>query len=253
MRPASARRTVSCVNGPGEEHGRANLPISATTAPICSAPFVPPAASGSHLRCSRRARQQHRGFDCRALHEKPGETCVLMTENSTSPARDRKLASSELIYEPRRGHSDISVLSKSCYVRSLRRHKAVNRGMSGLARPAAYRGECRVRRLDQKKRLSHRAGARKAAQRPPWGQAVSRTAMARQRGSKSTPRARRSAWRRYQVRRDISSLSQGFLASMVRARSSIRGRPFFGGGLTLRPFLLRASPRPPRVGIISPS
>ena len=35
-----------------------------------------------------------------------------------------------------------------------------------------------------------------------------------------------SAWRRYHVRRDISSLSQGFLASMVRARSSIRGRPF---------------------------
>jgi hypothetical protein len=33
----------------------------------------------------------------------------------------------------------------------------------------------------------------------------------------------RLAWRRYQVRRDISSLSQGFLASLVRARSSIRG------------------------------
>jgi hypothetical protein len=36
-----------------------------------------------------------------------------------------------------------------------------------------------------------------------------------------------SAWRRYQVRRDISSLSQGFLASIVLARSSIRGRPFW--------------------------
>jgi hypothetical protein len=34
-----------------------------------------------------------------------------------------------------------------------------------------------------------------------------------------------SAWRRYHVRRDISSLSQGFLASLVRRRSSIRGRP----------------------------
>lgn len=32
----------------------------------------------------------------------------------------------------------------------------------------------------------------------------------------------------YQVRRDIPSLSHGFLASIVRARSSIRGRPFFG-------------------------
>ncbi len=39
------------------------------------------------------------------------------------------------------------------------------------------------------------------------------------------------------------SFSQGFLASMVRTRSSIRGRPFFGGRLMLRPFLLRASPR----------
>ena len=43
--------------------------------------------------------------------------------------------------------------------------------------------------------------------------------------------SRFSAWRRYQVRRDISSLSQGFLASMVLARSSIRGRPFFGAQL----------------------
>jgi hypothetical protein len=42
--------------------------------------------------------------------------------------------------------------------------------------------------------------------------------------------ARFSAWRRYHVRRDISSLSQGFLASMVLARSSIRGRPFLGAG-----------------------
>ena len=42
-----------------------------------------------------------------------------------------------------------------------------------------------------------------------------------------------SAWRRYQVRRDISSLSQGFLASMVRARSSMRGRPFLTAGLMI--------------------
>jgi hypothetical protein len=40
-----------------------------------------------------------------------------------------------------------------------------------------------------------------------------------------------SAWRRYHVRRDMLSLSQGFLASIVRARSSIRGRPFFGARL----------------------
>lgn len=34
-----------------------------------------------------------------------------------------------------------------------------------------------------------------------------------------------SAWRRYHVRRDMPSLSQGFLASIVLARSSMRGRP----------------------------
>ena len=37
-----------------------------------------------------------------------------------------------------------------------------------------------------------------------------------------------SAWRRYHVRRDISSFNQGRLASLVRWRSSIRGRPFLG-------------------------
>ena len=49
-------------------------------------------------------------------------------------------------------------------------------------------------------------------------------------GDHSRP-LRCSAWRRYHVRRDISSLSQGFLASMVRARSSMRGPPFFGSAL----------------------
>ena len=34
-----------------------------------------------------------------------------------------------------------------------------------------------------------------------------------------------SAWRRYQVRRDMLSLSQGFFASLVLAGSSMRGRP----------------------------
>jgi hypothetical protein len=52
-------------------------------------------------------------------------------------------------------------------------------------------------------------------------------------GSESRP-LRCSAWRRYHVRRDISSLSQGFRASMVRARSSMRGRPFFRGGFLNR-------------------
>jgi hypothetical protein len=40
MKLASDRRTAACVNGPGAERGLANPPISATKAPICSAPFV---------------------------------------------------------------------------------------------------------------------------------------------------------------------------------------------------------------------
>jgi transposase len=44
MKPASARRTGSCGNGPDADPVRANRPISATTAPIFSAPFVRPAA-----------------------------------------------------------------------------------------------------------------------------------------------------------------------------------------------------------------
>jgi hypothetical protein len=56
-----------------------------------------------------------------------------------------------------------------------------------------------------------------------------------ERGSRHSRPLRCSAWRRYQVRRDISSLSQGFLASMVLARSSIRGRPFLGDRLIDRP------------------
>jgi hypothetical protein len=45
--------------------------------------------------------------------------------------------------------------------------------------------------------------------------------------------ARFSAWRRYHVRRDISSLSQGFLASMVLARSSMRGPPLLRGFISV--------------------
>jgi hypothetical protein len=64
-------------------------------------------------------------------------------------------------------------------------------------------------------RLLHRAGLG----RPPSG------SRANDKGRDHSRPLRFSAWRRYQVRRDISSLSQGFLASMVRWRSSIRGRP----------------------------
>ena len=57
-----------------------------------------------------------------------------------------------------------------------------------------------------------------------------------------------SACRRYQVRLDIWSLSQGARASMVLARSSIRGRPFFGARLTspMPPFVLRGQTMPGR-------
>src|SRR5580704_17575702 len=52
-----------------------------------------------------------------------------------------------------------------------------------------------------------------------------------------------SAWRRYQVRRDMPSLSQGFLASMVLARSSIRGRPVLRRFIAGAPFLAGAETR----------
>jgi hypothetical protein len=58
-----------------------------------------------------------------------------------------------------------------------------------------------------------------------WRSATSSGSPKRQRPDHFPAFARFSAWRRYHVRRDISSWSQGFLASMVRARSSIRGRP----------------------------
>ena len=53
MRPASARKTASCGNGPGEERGRGSPPISATTAPIVGAalalPFADTEAMQLHL------------------------------------------------------------------------------------------------------------------------------------------------------------------------------------------------------------
>ena len=48
-----------------------------------------------------------------------------MTENSASLGVPPRAGSPERIYKPRRGLNDISVLSKSCYVRSLSRDKAV--------------------------------------------------------------------------------------------------------------------------------
>ena len=51
MRRASGRRTASCGNGRAGERARASRPTSVTRAPICSAPFVPPAASARRWRC----------------------------------------------------------------------------------------------------------------------------------------------------------------------------------------------------------
>ena len=48
---ASARRTAWFGNGPSGERGRANLPISATTTPICSALSARRAASARRSRC----------------------------------------------------------------------------------------------------------------------------------------------------------------------------------------------------------
>ena len=50
-RPASARRTASCGNGPGVERGLASQPTSATTTPICSARSARRAGSARRWRC----------------------------------------------------------------------------------------------------------------------------------------------------------------------------------------------------------
>jgi hypothetical protein len=53
MRPASARKTASCGNGLGEERGRANPPISATTAPIVGAELALPFADTEAMQLHR--------------------------------------------------------------------------------------------------------------------------------------------------------------------------------------------------------
>ena len=86
------------------------------------------------------------------------------------------------------------------------------KGRSRL-RLALARGQCRPDSIP-----SGSVATRKAAEAKGWDH--------------SRP-LRFSAWRRYQVRRDISSLSQGFLASLVLARSSIRGRPVLRARFTI--------------------
>ena len=49
MKPASARRTASCGNGPGAERAPASPPTSVTRAPTCSAPSVRRAGTGAAL------------------------------------------------------------------------------------------------------------------------------------------------------------------------------------------------------------
>jgi transposase len=51
MRRASVRRTASCANGRGAEHGRASRLTSVMRAPICSAPFVRRAERARRWRC----------------------------------------------------------------------------------------------------------------------------------------------------------------------------------------------------------
>jgi hypothetical protein len=61
---------------------------------------------------------------------KTTETCVLMTENSASSACHREPARPETHLQATAGLNEISVLSKSYYVRSLSRDKAVIRRMA---------------------------------------------------------------------------------------------------------------------------
>jgi hypothetical protein len=100
-----------------------------TRATLRQAQWAARDGEGEALANATDGRSLHRlgnSFGCLAFHQKPRETCVLMTENSVSlgvppragPPRKR-------IYKPRRGLNDISVLSKSCYGLSFTRDKAV--------------------------------------------------------------------------------------------------------------------------------
>jgi hypothetical protein len=69
--------------------------------------------------------------------------------------------------------------------------------------------------------FGHWCGRRRSGTTPVGGPIGSR----RKKAGDHSGLSRFSAWRRYHVRRDISSFSQGFLASFVLWRSPIRGRP----------------------------
>jgi len=86
---------------------------------------------------------------------------------------------------------------------------------------------------------------------PPQNQPARRPWWRRLAGKKGRDHSRPlrcSAWRRYHVRRDISSLSQGFLASMVRGGPSSRGRPVLRGRVMPTKPSDAASARPARLG-----
>ena len=81
----------------------------------------------------------------------------------------------------------------------------------GLARPAPRNADGQQGPVPRPGRLQMGAGVERALTK---------------KGRDHSRPLRFSAWRRYQVRRDMPTLSQGLRASLVLARSSIRGRPF---------------------------
>jgi hypothetical protein len=99
---------------------------------------------------------------------------------------------------------------------------------------AGARGDPSYRGQGQRRRAARTASEVQA--RPTRGQVGLRSSIgaANDKGWDHSRPLRFSAWRRYQVRRDMPSLSQGFLASIVLGRSSIRGRPLRAGFIGVR-------------------
>ena len=92
MKRALDRRTASCGNGPSEERGPANLPTSAMRAPISSALFVPPEASGRRSRCPsptpRRCSSISRKSPATSPRERTPSCCSTAPDGTPPPSSD---------------------------------------------------------------------------------------------------------------------------------------------------------------------
>ena len=99
------RGTASCGNGPSEERGPASLPISAMRAPISSAPFVPPEASGRRSRCPSPTPRRCSSSSTKSSATSPSEptpSCCSTAPDGTPPPSSTGRPTSPWIFLPSR-------------------------------------------------------------------------------------------------------------------------------------------------------